>query len=85
VRSAHGDAGRDLISLRDDLLEREVQIGESAPQHGGDLLEMLTAIRSSRLIVIDGIGSNEFINDAQIALVEEFVSETSSDRSGVFS
>jgi len=85
VRSAHGDAGSDLISLCDAILEREVQIRESAPQQGGDLLEVLAAIRSERLVVVDGIRSNEFINDAQISLVEEFVGETSSDRFGVFS
>src|SRR5947209_20338365 len=80
VRSAHGDASSDLVSLCDGILEREVQIRESAPQQGGDLLEMLAAIRSSRLVVVDGIGSNEFINDAQISLVEEFVGEAGRDR-----
>ncbi len=85
VRSAHGGAGSNLVSLCDDLPEREVEIRESAPQHGGDLLEMLAAIRSSRLVVVDGVGSNEFINDAQISLVEEFVGETGGDGFGVFS
>ena len=61
MRSAHGDAGSDLVSLCDAILEREVEIRESAPQQGGDLLEMLATIRSSRLVVVDGIGSNEFI------------------------
>src|SRR5258708_35410710 len=85
VRSAHGDAGSDLVSLCDAILEREMEIRESAPQQGGDLLEMLATICSSRLVVVDGIGSNEFINDAQISLVEEFVGEPGSDRFGVFS
>jgi len=62
-----------------------VEIRESAPQQGGDLLEVLAAICSSRLVVIDGIGSNELVNDTQISFVEEFVSETGSDRFGVFS
>src|ERR1700751_6144378 len=46
VRSAHDDAGSDLVSLCDTILEREVEIRESAPQQGGDLLEMLAAICS---------------------------------------
>jgi hypothetical protein len=85
VRSAHGDASSDLVSLCDAILEREVEIRESAPQQGGDLLEVLAAICSSRLVVVDGVGSNEFINDAQISFVEEFVGETGSDQFGVFS
>ena len=85
VRSAHGDAGSDLVSLCDAILEREMEIRESAPQQGGDLLEVLAAIRSSRLVVVDGVGSNEFINDTQISLVEEFVGETNGDRFDVFS
>src|SRR5260221_12931101 len=58
VRSAHGDASSDLVSLCDGILEREVEIRESAPQQGGDLLEVLAAIRSERLLVVDGLGSN---------------------------
>ena len=85
VRSAHGDAGRYLVSLCDSILEREVEIRESTPQQGGDLLEVLAAIRSERLVVIDSIGSNEFVHDTQISFVEEFVSETSGDGFGVFS
>src|SRR5438132_3868 len=56
VRSAHGDAGSDLVSLCDGVLEREVEIRESAPQQGGDLLEVLATICSSRLVVVDGVG-----------------------------
>ncbi len=85
VRSTHGDTGSDLVSLCDSILECEVEIRESAPQQGGDLLKVLAAIRSSRLVVVDGVGSNEFINDAQISLVEEFVGETGGDGLGVFS
>ncbi len=84
VRSAHRGAGSNLVSLGNNILEREVEIRESAPQQSGDLLEVLAAIRSERLVVVDGIGSNEFINDAQISLVKEFVGETSGDRFGVF-
>lgn len=85
VRSAHGDTGSYLVSLCDGILEREVEIRESAPQQGGDLLEVLAAICSSRLVVVDGIGGNEFVNDAQISFVEKLISETSGDGLGVFS
>ena len=55
------------------------------PQQGGDLLEVLAAICSNRLVVVDGIRSDELVDNAQISLVEEFVSETSGDGFGVFS
>jgi len=35
--------------------------------------------------VVDGIRSDELVNNAQISFVEEFVSETGSDGLGVFS
>src|SRR5260221_10770186 len=73
VRSAHGDAGSDLVSLCDAILEREVEIRESAPQQGGDLLEVLAAICSSRLVVADDGGRNEFVTDAQISFLKESV------------
>jgi hypothetical protein len=85
VRSAHGDAGNCFVSFGDDILEYEAEIRESAAQHRGDLLEVLATIRSRRLVVVDRIGSNEFVNDAQISFVEEFVSETEGDGPGMFS
>ena len=72
-----------LVSLCGDILECEVEVRESAPEPRGDLLEVLATIRSERLVVVDRVGSNEFVNDTQISFVEKLISETEGDGPGV--
>ena len=75
--STHRPAGHHLFPFRDDVLKREVQIGESPKEHGDVLSWALDPTwRTGRERVIDDIGSEEIIDGGELLLVEDLLIPT---------
>src|SRR2546421_10286133 len=75
--SARGQTGHHLVPFSDEVLNREVQIGESRQIHGeGVFGSRETTWRPGRGGVIDLSWVDEFLNGSPILLVEHFIVET---------
>ena len=79
VGASNGDTHGGLIFPGDQIFNVHVQVGKCAPQHGGDALEVFAAISSERFIMIDGIWRDQLVGYAQVALVEELLTDTAGD------
>src|SRR5260370_3039673 len=71
---AHGHTTHDCIPLGHQLLDREVQVGKSGPQHQDHLTHRFgtTIIHARWNLVIDAVGCDQLVYGGQVAVGEHF-------------
>src|SRR5258708_22068099 len=70
-------AGNDLLAFGNLILNREMEVGKSRPKHGDAFLDTRTPPQSrTRRIMQDVIGSDQFVYEAQVALVPNLLKPT---------
>src|SRR6266566_1696352 len=77
MRATHRPVDRDPVSLRDEVLECEVQIRKGRQKHRDGLFDALNPTwRAGRKGVIDDMGSDECVDAGHMLVVEHFLIET---------
>jgi hypothetical protein len=74
VGSLYCIARNDLLSFGDLILNREMEVGKSPAKYGDAFLDTRTPPQSwTRRIMQDLIGSDQFVYEAQVALVPNLI------------
>ncbi len=70
MRPGHGGAKGDELSFCEHVVDLEVQVGESATQHGDHRFEVRGKVRSQGFLVVNAILSQSSIDDGEIPCIE---------------
>src|SRR5712692_3770908 len=79
VRAAATLARPDLVAYRDQLVDRDVEVGERAPQVLDGVLGALSPIAAAAALVLDRPRRDQLVGNRQVALVEALLDQTPVD------
>ena len=68
--TGHGRVERNNFAIREDMVNFEMQVGESETHGAHHLLEMLGEVRAERFLMINAVGCDLLINHRKITLIE---------------